>query len=176
MGHAASPVEHADQEFAEHVPLLDIRFVIPGKARGKGRARAAPLMRNGKPVIGAGGRPIVIHHTPEETEAYESLVRIAAAQAMGGRAPTQRPVRMDVEIVVGVAKSWSGKRQRDALAGRIRPTGKPDMDNVAKALLDGFNTVVFADDAQVVETWLRKAYGEIPQVVVRVRELAAEPA
>ena len=38
--------------------------------------------------------------------------------------------------------------------------GKPDIDNVAKIVLDSFNGVVFEDDAQVYELRVLKGYGD----------------
>ena len=52
--------------------------------------------------------------------------------------------------LMGVPKSWSNKKRDAALAGTIRPTGKPDWDNFAK-MLDAFNEIVWIDDAQIVE-------------------------
>ena len=55
---------------------------------------------------------------------------------------------------------------------RLRP-GRPDCDNLAKAVLDAGNGVLWSDDAQVVKLQvmkLRAALGEEPCVVVRVSE------
>jgi Holliday junction resolvase RusA-like endonuclease len=64
------------------------------------------------------------------------------------------------------------------------PIVRPDIDNYAKAVLDGMNPVkddptgqysgIYKDDSQVVELWLRKAYcvdNEPPSIHVRIEEL-----
>lgn len=37
------------------------------------------------------------------------------------------------------------------LAGEIRPTKKPDMDNVVKIIADSLNNLAYYDDTQIVE-------------------------
>jgi Holliday junction resolvase RusA-like endonuclease len=37
---------------------------------------------------------------------------------------------------------------------------RPDIDNIVKAILDGLNGVVFADDASVAQLVASKEYGE----------------
>ena len=147
------------------------RFTVPGNPVGKGRARTVPLMRGGKPVIGAGGRPVVTHHTPEKTVNYEATVKLAAQQAMRGRPPFAGPCSLVVEALFPVPASWSQARQARALAGEERPAKKPDGDNILKAVFDGMNGVVWVDDVQAVDFRVKKRYAEIPGVEIVVMEL-----
>lgn len=147
------------------------RFTVPGNPVGKSRARSVPLMRGGKPLIGAGGRPVVSHHTPDKTVNYEATVKLAAQQAMRGRPPFAGPCSLVVEALFSVPVSWSRARQARALAGEERPTKKPDGDNILKAVFDGMNGVVWVDDVQAVDFRLIKRYAEIPGVAVVVMEL-----
>lgn len=151
-----------------------ISFYVPGKPVGKGRARSVPLMRGGSPVIGKGGRPIVIHHTPEKTANFESLVGYHAHQAMQGRKLFEGPVRLTLLIDFDVPKSWSKKKRKAALAGTIRPTKRPDVDNVIKAVADALNQVVYVDDVQIVCGNFEKRYLLQAGVTVMIEELAAE--
>lgn len=146
-----------------------IRFTVPGPIVGKGRARSVPLMRDGRPVIGYGGRPMVIHHTPEKTTSYESLIRVAAEIAMGDRPPIAGPVAVSLMLAFAIPASWSKRRHAAALAGDIRPTVKPDADNVLKAICDGCNGIVFIDDKQVTEVHLIKRYDIAARVRVTVQ-------
>lgn len=141
-----------------------IAFTVPGEPVAKGRARFA---RKGKHVT---------TYTPEKTANYETLVRMAAHQAMSGMAPFQRPVSLLVQIWVGVPASWSNKRRERALRGFIGATKKPDADNVLKAIKDGMNGVVYVDDARVTSITLSKQYGEIPRVEVRASEYTEREA
>lgn len=148
-----------------------VRFIVPGNPAGKGRPRTAPLMRGGKPAIGKGGRPVVIHHTPDKTVAYESTVRLVAQQAMRGRPPFSGPCTLVVEALFPVPPSWSRVRQARALTGEERPAKKPDGDNILKAVFDGMNGVVWADDVQAVDFRVIKRYAETPGVSVIVQEV-----
>lgn len=146
-----------------------IRIVIPGVPVGKARARSNILMKNGKPVIGAGGRPIMTHHTPEKTANYEALIKYAGQQAMGGRALLTEAVAIELDLFIAPPASWSQKKRRDAIEDRIRPTTKPDADNVLKAIADGLNGVVWADDKQMTDVVIRKRYAQTPKAVLYVQ-------
>lgn len=148
-----------------------IRFVIPGAPVGKGRHRSQALMRGGKPVLGPNGRPIVTSHTPEKTIAYEGLVAHEGRVAMAGRPLLSGPVEMVLRFDMAIPKSLSKRDRAAALAGRLRPTKKPDTSNVLKAIEDGLNGVVWVDDVQVVELFVSKRYAETPGVVVEIQEL-----
>lgn len=140
-----------------------IRFAIPGVPQGKGRARLGKV--NGHARM----------FTPAKTVAYEGLIALAAKQAMAGRAPLPGPVSVRLRCVFPVPASWSKKRRAEALGGLIRPTGKPDTDNVVKAVGDGCNGVVWVDDSAIVEVAAIKVYGETPGVWVEVAPSAPAP-
>jgi Holliday junction resolvase RusA-like endonuclease len=111
--------------------------------------------------------------TDAKTVAYENLVRFAAVSAYGSAAPMTRPVA--VEIVVRLAPPASAtKRQRaEMLAGDRAPTRLPDLDNVAKAVLDGCNGVVFDDDRRIVRLSAWKVYANTTGVDVLVQPTGA---
>lgn len=142
--------------------------MIPGPPKGKARHRSTPLMRNGKPVLGAGGRPVVIAHSDARTVEYENLVRLQAGQAMQGRSLLEGALAMEVRVFLAVPVSWSKKKRVAALAGAVRPTGKPDWDNLGKAISDGCNAIVFGDDSAVTSALVAKRYAEVPRVEVRI--------
>lgn len=150
---------------------VEIQFVVPGCPVGKGRHRSAPLMKGGKPVIGKGGRPIVIHHSDKKTASFEGLVAHSASVAMAGKQLIAGACFLELDIRLEIPQSWSKKKKQEALSGLLAATKKPDADNVEKAICDGMNGVVWKDDVQVVEVKKRKRYAETPGVVVIVREL-----
>lgn len=124
----------------------------------------------GKPV--AKGRPRFNRetgraYTPEKTVKYETMLRYAAEQVMAGRPPLEGPLELDMLIVAPVPVSWAKKKQEAALAGEIKPTGKPDLDNFMK-VVDSCNLVVWIDDSQVCVATLRKKYGTKPGLWLRV--------
>lgn len=143
-----------------------ITFHVPGLPRGKGRPRTS--VRVGRDKATGAVRLFSNHRTPEETAAYESLIKLAAAKAMAGRVPYTGPIQMHLHIVLPIPQSWSGVRQHRAAAGQIVPTVKPDSDNVEKAVKDGCNGVVYRDDVQVVLDSKAKVYGAVPGVTVMI--------
>lgn len=143
-----------------------IAFTVPGVPQGKGRAKSSS--RIGRDAKTGAARVFTRHYTPEATVAYESLVKLAAARAMEGRAPYTGAIQMHLHIVKPIPQSWSGVRQRRAAAGLIVPTVKPDSDNVEKAVKDGCNGVVYRDDVQVVKDSKEKVYGPVPGVTATI--------
>lgn len=136
--------------------LKPVSFVVPGEAVGKGRPRVS--------TVGGHARMF----TPTKTANYETLIALAAQQAMNGRELIAGPVLVEMKIFVSVAASWSKKKTAEALQGLVMPTKKPDADNVLKAICDGINGIVFKDDVQVVNVSMSKRFGETPGVLVRV--------
>ena len=57
-------------------------------------------------------------------------------------------------------KSFSKKKTARALDGLIQPTTKPDLDNVAKTVLDALNGVAWRDDSEITSLTVMKTYGE----------------
>jgi Holliday junction resolvase RusA-like endonuclease len=135
---------------------VGVSFTVPGEPIGKGRPRATT--RAGHAAL----------YTPKKTANYESLIAHAAHQAMAGAVPLECACQVQLSITVGVPASWSKKKQAAALLGEVLPTKKPDTDNVVKAVFDGMNGVVWRDDVQAVDLFVRKRYGSTPGVFVRV--------
>lgn len=79
-----------------------------------------------------------------------------------------------VSLIFPIPKSFSKKKQREAIACTLLPTVKPDSDNIAKIILDSLNGLAFLDDKQVTELYVYKAYDDNPRVVVRLSEINKE--
>ena len=56
----------------------------------------------------------------------------------------------------------------------ISPIKKPDMDNIAKIILDSLNGLAYLDDKQVTKLVIWKKYGDIPKVEVNINKLTDE--
>jgi Holliday junction resolvase RusA-like endonuclease len=56
------------------------------------------------------------------------------------------------------------------LAGSERPTKKPDLDNLAKSVLDALNGVIYQDDSQIVSLHMTKVYSQYPGIDLLIRE------
>ena len=133
-------------------------IVLAGEATGKGRPRST---RTGR------------IYTPQRTVRAEARLAYAAQQAMAGRLPFADAVQVEVEIAVAVPASWSKRRRAEALAGRIKPVTKPDVDNAVKLICDALNRVVFDDDRQVVEVVAAKHYASAGAMRITVEPIDA---
>lgn len=141
-------------------------FSVPGDPRGKGRG--TPVQR---------GRHLAII-TGAETEAYQNKVATFARGAMRQMdlaAPLQGPLELRMLIRFRIPRSASTPKRAAMLKGQIKPTRKPDADNVVKAVKDGCNGVVWHDDVQITGLWVRKVYATTPGVDVSVRADAFVP-
>ena len=135
-------------------PLVTIR--LAGIPRGKGRPKFSSF----------GGQPRAI--TPNVTRNYEASLKMAAESAMQQRAPIEGPLDVLMTAVFPIAATWTKKKKEAALAGSIRPTGKPDADNIAK-MCDALNGVSWVDDSQIVDHTVRKWFGRYPCLEIQVR-------
>lgn len=75
--------------------------------------------------------------------------------------PLEGPLTLKVKAYLPVPMSWSGKRIGQAESGAIKPTCKPDLDNLVKHLKDCLTTTCFwHDDRQVVSLVAAKLYND----------------
>lgn len=113
---------------------------------------------------------IVRSYTDKGTRNYEDHVRLTAQAAMGTTEPLETPVGVYLYIRLPIPKSHSKKRTDACSEGLEKPIKKPDIDNLAKSLLDGMNGVVFKDDSQIVSLHCTKVYASEPGVDIMVKE------
>jgi Holliday junction resolvase RusA-like endonuclease len=142
----------------------DVRFVIHGPPRG--------WQRTGQRIITSKktGQSFIGNFTTNETKADEWLLKRAATEAMGGRAPLDGPIDLRITAWVPVPRSWPQRKQQQALDNLILPVTKPDFDNTAK-LVDGIKGVVWRDDCLVADFHYYKRFSAWPRTVVEVRLL-----
>lgn len=144
-------------EWASSPAPRTFMLTIPGEPVAKGRGR----------IIKMGAHMGI--KTPEKTRRYEDIVRQTAVREWGCRHPlADTPVTVTVRAYRGIAPSWPKKRQQAAVAGGVRPTGRPDSDNYSKSALDGLVGVVLADDSIVVELHVEKWYAVDPRLEIVV--------
>lgn len=113
----------------------------------------------------------VFGYTPARTRHFSTKVSDLVGDVFEGRPPIEGPVLLEMTFVMQTPRSWpKWKKIPAVLEGLIAPTGRPDMDNLEKALLDAFNGTLIVDDAYVVERRARKVYGPLPEIRVRVTQ------
>lgn len=130
---------------------MKVQFTVPGKPMGKQRPR---VMRSG------------ITFTPKETVNYETLVKLAYAQAT--REMFEGPLHMEIRAYYEIPKSTSKKKAELMRTNVERPTKKPDIDNIVKIICDALNKVAYHDDSQIVGCEARKFYSDNPRVEIEI--------
>jgi Holliday junction resolvase RusA-like endonuclease len=128
----------------------------------------SPPVPKGRPKFSKIGG-FVRTYTPKKTSDYETIVRETAQQAMT-REPLETPTAVYLYFRLPIPKSYPKKRVAACLTGLERPIKKPDIDNLAKSVLDGLNGIVYRDDGQIVSLHVTKVYAASPGVDVLVRE------
>jgi Holliday junction resolvase RusA-like endonuclease len=142
---------------------MKVSFTVPGSPQGKGRPRFAKV---GK---------YVKTYTPDQTVLYENLVAVEYRRQTGGyRFPDGVPLEMVINAFYAIPASASKTKRVDMLKGHIRPTKKPDADNVIKVVADSLNEIAYKDDAQIVSCRLTKFYGVQPGLGVTIQTAEAE--
>lgn len=129
------------------------------------------LFLPGNPVPKARARVAKGHaYTPATTKAYETAVKLGfkVAMAREGWQPIIGPVWINLLFTLPVPASWNKTKRHDALSGRIAPTSKPDLTNLAKACEDALNGIAYADDSAIVHLQVSKRYGREPGVTIQV--------
>lgn len=132
---------------------MDFEIEIPGKPMGKQR-----------PKFGKG-----FTYTPEETVEYESYVKLIFQQKYGQPNLTGQ-IKADIKVYFDIPKSASKVKKTEMLLNSIRPTKKPDCDNIAKVILDSLNGIAYKDDKQVVLLTVEKFYSDTPKVCLILQE------
>lgn len=139
---------------------MRIEFEIDGEPIGKGRPRFVRTRTGGRAV------------TPSKTSAYENHVRAEYnRQVKDFRFGEDEMLRMNVIAYFSIAQSKSKKMKHEMLLNNIRPTKKPDMDNILKIIADALNKVAYYDDKQIVECRIKKYYSNTPKVKVEIEDI-----
>lgn len=136
-----------------------LEFTVMGEPRSKGRPRFNPQY--------PGSRP----RTPEDTLVYENLIGWEFRRQCRGAFPEKEPVEMAIRAYYTIPASESKKKKLLMEQGTIRPTKKPDLDNVVKVYADALNHLAYHDDAQVIKISCEKYYSHEPRVEVRLSSL-----
>ena len=98
-------------------------------------------------------------YTPKKTVDFEEQVRKAAEKAMGGMEPLETPVALYCYIKLPIPQSYTKKRKERCEKGIEKPSKKPDLDNIVKAVQDSLNGIIYKDDSQIVALHSTKVYG-----------------
>ena len=108
-------------------------------------------------------------YDPKKTADFKKQLRLLA-QAEHVE-PLQDALSVEIWFYRAVQKSISKKEHIRRTTGCVRPTVKPDIDNLCKATLDSFNGILWKDDSQIVDLNLHKYYSDNPRIEVELDEI-----
>jgi Holliday junction resolvase RusA-like endonuclease len=142
---------------------MNVSFTVLGEPQGKGRPRFSTIAGH------------VSARTPKETVLYENLIRTEYQRQVGSkRFEDNEMLEMDVMAYYSIPASASKRKRDDMVTAFIRPTKKPDADNILKVVADSLNQIAYRDDAQIVSALVQKFYSEQPRLEVTIKTHTAE--
>lgn len=133
-----------------------IELTINGKIQPKERPR--------KGMYGA-------FYTPQKTRDYAEYIKTVYLQKYRRAIKMQGALSSVMIVFLPIPKSASKKKQEDMIAGKIRPTTKPDIDNIEKSVWDALNGLAYEDDKQIVESYTLKYYAREEKIRITIKEL-----
>lgn len=133
---------------------MRIAFEIPGEPKGKQRPRWNK--------VGT--------YTPAQTKSYEAYVKQLFCMECPQFVPMEGALRMEVRIFTAPPKSASNKKREAMLNGIIRPTKRPDVDNILKIIMDALEGLAYSNDKQIVQVQAFKLYNMRPRTEVVISE------
>jgi len=128
-----------------------------------------PPVAKGRPRYARRGN-FVQTYTPTKTRDYEDVIRENAKMAMGMSEPLETPLNVLLMFGMPIPSSTPKKALEGYLDGSVKHIKKPDLDNLAKAVLDAMNGVVYLDDNQICRLTIEKNYDPVPKISISVRE------
>lgn len=101
-------------------------------------------------------------YTPQKTRDAEDMVKILIKDQYKGE-PYGKDAPLSLEARFGLQRPKTTKKEQ--------PTGKPDVDNYLKLVMDCGNGIIWEDDSQIVEVIATKYWADEPCIMLLVGEL-----
>lgn len=137
-----------------------IELTIPGAPFGKQRPKFTSRGKFRKAV------------TPEKTVNYEAFVKLLYNEKYGTMSfDVDEALKMTIRAYMQIPSSKSNKQKELMRQGVLRPTKKPDWDNIGKIIGDALNAIAYPDDKQIVEAHIIKFFDENPRVEIEIESI-----
>lgn len=141
-----------------------IKFEIPGEPMAQQRPKFSSC------IDPKTGRKITKAYDPVKSKDYKTYIKYIASQHKPAEL-LQGALKVSLDVYKSIPNSWSNVKKKSAKWGVLRPLTKPDLDNVAKGVLDACTKIIWNDDNQIVELIVRKYYSDNPRIEVIVEAL-----
>lgn len=109
-------------------------------------------------------------YTPNKTKDYEFLVQQYFRMQYPKYETLKGRISINIIAYLKIPQSTSKTKVQEMLENKISPTKKPDVDNIAKSILDAMNGLVFEDDNQVSKISVEKRFALEEKAVIEVEE------
>ena len=136
---------------------MDISITVPGKPIAKQRAKTVRNKYTGQ----------IMSFTPKETINYANLIKQIYVNKYE-RYKLEGAIRQVINAYYLIPKSTSKKKRELMAEGRLRPTKRPDYDNIEKTFSDALESIAFDNDNQIVSSRFDKWYSEYPRVEIKL--------
>ena len=140
-----------------------VKFTIHGEPKSKLRPRIASRGKHAS------------MYQPQQNIMYENLVKVSYLESIKDSTPkefmdSKTALNVSINAFFSIPKSTSKKKRLEMIHGELLPIKKPDVDNLAKTILDSLNGIAYHDDAQVVFCCITKQYSENPRIEVIIND------
>lgn len=129
--------------------MTALAFYVPGRPRPQG-SKSPGLTKDGRPFMRESGAA--------QLRPWRKAIRQAAVDALTLRDGQSKGPAFDgpVGLVLTFGMRWPASHHGKP----TWPTARPDLDKLARAVLDAITGPVVADDSQVVSLTARKVWAE----------------
>ncbi|EMQ1355238.1 RusA family crossover junction endodeoxyribonuclease [Clostridioides difficile] len=135
---------------------MKVNFVIDGEPVGKERPRFNLATKR--------------TYTPNKTKNYEDYIKYMYQSKV--KHCFEGYIKMTLRCYYSIAKSNSKKVKEQKRNNVLRPSKKPDIDNVVKIIADSLNEIAYKDDTQIVEVVASKYFSDEPRVEVILEDIS----
>lgn len=110
-----------------------------------------------------------VKYTPDDMVNYANWVKMSFLKEYPGHLPSELigyNLTVQIYVYFQYPKGFSQKKIKLAEQGLLRPTVKPDWDNISKNICDALNGVAWPDDKAITDGSVHKYYDKYDYVNV----------
>jgi Holliday junction resolvase RusA-like endonuclease len=129
--------------------ITDLHFVVLGEPIPQGSLKAFTPKGWNRPILTSDNK---------RTKPWKQEVKQMAMEAMAHLVPPV--IRFEKPQAIGIECRFYFQRPKSTKKAVVDKTTKPDVDKLARAILDSLTGIVFEDDSQVTTLVAWKGFGD----------------